>query len=249
SEGCRGIAIDHNLIAGNVARLYVDVEGIFEIIAGVGCAQFQRLEVRWNELFVFAEHFTDELPHDFEVDIQQDGKGAYVDDILKELLVTRDLVVVHAQLHHRDADVANVLPDEIGMKPFRVVVNKVTSRSNGRDIPGIGLRVNAHDEIDCFAAADVSSIVDPDLKPCRKPLYVRGKNILRGYGDTHSKDRPCKQFVRTGRSSTVHIGKADDHVVHPARMYHIILVVLVTLYKNFFMSHADVGQRSAHSPQ
>src|SRR5690606_12385343 len=29
----------------------------------------------------------------------------------------------------------------------------------------------------------------------------------------------------------------------------MILVVLVTLYKYFFMSHADVGHRSAHRPQ
>src|SRR5690606_35342209 len=158
-------------------------------------------------------------------------------------------VVVHAEPHHRDADVTDVFPDEVRMQLFRIVVHKVTSGPDGGYITGIRLRVDPYDKVYGFPASHVSLFVHPDFIPGWEALYIRRKDILGRNGYTHSKDRPGKQLVCTGRSRTVHIGKADDHVVHPARMYHIILVVLVTLYKNFFISHADVGQRSAQRPQ
>jgi hypothetical protein len=92
--------------------------------------------------------------------------------------MARNFVIVHTQLHHRDTDVANIFPDEIRMKPLGVVVYKVTSGPYGSDIPGIGLRIDANDQVNGFTAANIPFVVYPDFKPRRKPLDVGGKNIL-----------------------------------------------------------------------
>src|SRR6476659_5056928 len=79
-----------------------------------------------------------------------------------------------------------------------------------------------------------------------RPWMLEGK-MLRGATGMPMRSTEGEQFVGTGGTGAVDVGKPDDEIVYAldwhARSASVILI------RYFCMSQAPVGQRSAHSPQ
>src|SRR5690606_27188447 len=97
-------------------------------------------------------------------------------------------------------------------------------------------------------------LVDADLVPRRQPLDIRREEVLPTDRHAHPEDRPHQQRVRAGGAGPVHVRQLDDEVVYPILRHGTSASTLWstaygTASVDFCISHAPVGQRSAHRPQ
>src|ERR1700751_2109443 len=92
---------------------------------------------------------------------------------------------------------------------------------------------------------------DAHLVPGRQALDVGGGDVARRDRHAHAQDRAGEQLVRARRAGAVDVGETDDEVVYAAERAwegHGVPAWVMSM-RYFFMSHAPVGQRSAHRPQ
>src|SRR4051794_17197089 len=92
---------------------------------------------------------------------------------------------------------------------------------------------------------------DAHLVPGRQALDVGGEDVARRNRDAMTQHGAGEQLVGARRARAVDVGEADDEVVYAAerRWLGHALPAWVISMKYFCMSHAPVGQRSAHRPQ
>src|SRR5215218_2757193 len=99
----------------------------------------------------------------------------------------------------------------------------------------------------------VAVLADANLVGRRQALNVRRKEVLPGDGYTHAKDGPHQKAVGTRRTRAIHRRHLESEVVDAAHALTATGASIADAYgitsANFAMSHAAVGQRSAHSPQ
>ena len=127
------------------------------------------------------------------------------------------------------------------------VVEQVAARLDRGDVLVPGLRVHRDHEVDAAARAQMTGAGDAHLVPGRQALNIGGEDVARCDGHAHAHDRAREKFVRACRTGSVHIRETDDEIIHAFDRHAGPAFVISIRY--FFMSHAPVGQRSAHRLQ
>ena len=124
-----------------------------------------------------------------------------------------------------------------------------------------GLRVHRDHQVRAAAARrQVAGFGDPHLIPGRQALDVGREDVAGRRRDSHAQDRLGEQRVGAGRPRSVDVGELDDEVVDPleglprglfaaACVLRPLVPAWATSIRKRSISHAPVGQRSAHSPQ
>src|SRR3954468_15128420 len=88
----------------------------------------------------------------------------------------------------------------------------------------------------------------PDLVPGGKALDVGGEDVARGDRHAHAQDGAGEHLIGGGRARAIDVGELDDEIVDGTHLRHAYSV-LGASSRNFCMSQAPVGQRSAQRPQ
>ena len=123
----------------------------------IGCDQF----------FLACKLFCEQAFKYFEINIQQGSKCAYVNDIFKQLTLTRISKCIITHFHQRNRDVVNVLPDVLRMQRLGTVVKKIPACSDIAHISKHALGIYTNHDIDSFPATQVSFFAYPNLIPGR----------------------------------------------------------------------------------
>ena len=224
-------------------------------------AQPDRLHVGVDQVFLGAEHLGDHGADDLDIDPGQPGHRADIGHVLHQHAGARivELLVAHARQRH--ADGGDILARmQVRSRPGRVVEQE-TARRDFRQVLLVGLRIHGDDQIGLARAREIAVPGDADLVPGRQALDVGREEVLAHHGHAHTEDRLGQQPVGRGRAGAVHIADLDHEVVHThfARRFNDVLHSAATFPASLStcgmkmsascMSHAAVGQRSAHRPQ
>jgi hypothetical protein len=266
-RGCR-VAVDEDALADPVAPLDAKRQRAFEAIEHVCAAERQRPAV-WLEKRVLAAVLLGEQALDLAgIDVEERRQRAEIDDVLEELSLARVGVLRVAQLGQRHAERGDVGAELRRRQRPRRIVEQVAAGVDLGDVLVPGLRVHRDGEVDAAAAPAPSRFGDANLVPRRQALDVGRKDVARGDRNAHAQDRACEEAVCGSRARSVDVGELDDEVVdacvhgdQSAAMAPASAAAGTDLggcrrsaacaasIRNFCMSHAPVGQRSAHSPQ
>ena len=168
-------------------------------------------------------------------------------------------------LRQRNANDRHILAKTAGRNRPRAVVEQITAGFDLRQILVPGLRVELHHQIDAAAPSQPALFADAHFIPGGKALNVGRENIARTDRHAHAQNALGEQFVGRSRTRAVDVGELDDEVVDRADgLAHVVTSAVlgrlspllrqagpacVVCNKNFCMSEAPVGQRSAHKPQ
>ena len=224
----------------------------------------QRLDIGRDQLVLAAELLCDQPLHGLRVDPQQRRERADIDDVLEELALARVRVALVAQRRQRHADRRDVVAELRRRQRLGRVVEEIAARVDGRDVLVPGLRVHGDHEVHAAAPAEMPGLRDAHLVPGRQALDVRREDVARRHRHAHAQDRAREQPVGARRARAVHIGEFDDEVVdrgaaaarrrlrlrhHEAPRAQPREPACAVSSRNFCMSQAPVGQRSAQRPQ
>ena len=136
-----------------------------------------------------------------------------------------------------------------GGSRLRRIVEEIAAGLDLGDVLVPGLRVHRHHHVDAAAPPEMAALADPHLVPGRQALDVRREDVARARRDAHAQDRLGEQRVGAGRARAVDVGEFDDEVVDAVYRLRHAGPACVISRRNLRMSHAPVGQRSAHRPQ
>src|SRR5690606_13372685 len=109
--------------------------------------------------------------------------------------------------------------------------------------------------VDPARAGQMAGLADTDLVPGRQALDIGREKVLAADRHPHPEDRLHQQRVRARGTRPVDVRELDDEVVYPLLQHDASVASIPssaaygTTSFDFCMSHAPVGQRSAHSPQ
>ena len=220
-------------------------------------AHVERLQVRRDQLVLALELLADQLLDLGRLDAEDLGERADIDDVLEQLALARVGVARVADRGERQAEHGDVVAEfRRRHRPGRIVEEVAAGLDLG-DVLVPGLRVHRDHEVDAAAPAEVPGLGHPHLVPGRQALDVGGEDVAGGDRHAHPQDRAGEQPVGAGRSGAVDVGELDDEVVDADgprgacvhRYCPAAPGACAVSSRNFRMSHAPVGQRSAHSPQ
>ena len=127
----------------------------------------------------------------------------------------------------------------------------------------VGGGVQRHHQVEVRRAGGVAVLADADLVPGRQSLDVRREDVLAGDRDAHAEDGLHEQAVGAGRAGAVDRGDLEAKSLTRSIDLGSLRPLSAPLpassaddlrrsghsSTNLRMSHAAVGQRSAHSPQ
>src|SRR5690625_22003 len=131
-----------------------------------------------NQSGSFRKLFRNYILYNLKIKIDQSRQSSDIDDIFEELLQSRLIIIFHTQGHHGNSYHMNILSEKILMKSFRIIINKISSRSHRCDIVFHTLRIDADHDIDSFSPAQKSSFTDSHFIPGRQTLNIGWKNIF-----------------------------------------------------------------------
>src|SRR3569623_298635 len=89
---------------------------------------------------------------------------------------------------------------------------------------------------------------DAHFIPGWQALNIRWEDVARRDRHPHPQNGTGEHLIGGGRARAVDIGELDDEVVNGTHLRHAYSV-LGAFSRNFCMSQAPVGQRSAQRPQ
>ena len=247
AERRRAVALDEDAVADGVRLLQLHADRAFEIHRRVVAAEMQRVHVRLDQRVLGAELLGDQLLDRADVHVEQRRQRADIDDVLEQLALARVDVFAIADRGERNADHRDVVAEARGRHRLGGIVEQVAARLDRGDILVPGLRVHRDHQVDAAARAEMAGLGHPHLVPGRQPLNVRGKDVARGDRHAHPHHGAREQLVGARRARSVDVGEPDDEVVYALDRHADSACVISIRY--FCMSHAPVGQRSAHSPQ
>ncbi len=238
--------------------------GQLEVLERVVTSELQRLDVRLQQRLLALVLFREQLLDFGGVDVEQRREGADIDDVLEQLALPRVAVGRIADLGERHADEVDVLAELRFRQRLGVVVEQIAAGFDFLQIRVPGLRVHRHHQVDAAAPGLIAGLVDAHLVPGRQALDVGREDVARGDRHAHPQDGAREQLVGRSRSRAVDVGELDDEIVYGLDAFHSWLSphaafrcgllrqpgpACVMSSRNFCMSQAPVGQRSAHSPQ
>ncbi len=211
----------------------------------------QRLDVRRDQLVLALVLLADQLLDDLDVHVEQRGQHADIDDVLEQLALARIGVFAVADRGERDADHCDVGAEFRRRQRLGRIVEQIAAGLDRGDVLVEGLRVHRHHQVGAAAGAEMAGFGDAHFVPGRQALDVGREDIARRNRDAHAQDRAREHLVGARRARAVDVGEANDEVVYAAdrRGVRHDDPACVISRKNFCMSQAPVGQRSAHSPQ
>jgi hypothetical protein len=258
-----GVAVDEDALAHRLGAPHAQADRRLEVFTreagpGLQCAHVA-LEQPLLALVLLAEQALD----DGGVDVHQHRQRAQHHDVLEQRALARILVGGVADRGDRHADHGDVVAEGLGRLRPRAVVEQVAAGLDLGHVLVPGLRVHRHHHVDAAAPAQPAAGTDTHLVPGRQALDIAREDIARAHRHAHAQDGLGEQLVGRGRARAVDIGELDDEFVDrfqalhgraPTRRSRGVLSrqagpALVVLNRNFCMSQAPVGQRSAHRPQ
>ncbi len=208
-------------------------------------------------------------PQTWDADLREIEPGGYLFyDSTKPLPKSKfrdDVNVIGVPL----TEICNRTYTDARQRP-RAVVEEVAAGLDLGDVGVPGLRVHRDHHVHAAAPAAVALLADPRLVPGRQALDVAREDVARADRHAHAQQAAREQLVRRRRPGAVDVRELDDEVVdgfdsrrgarpHVARHVSTGTFLGAALRQplparvwetvNFCMSHAPVGQRSAHSPQ
>ena len=220
---------------------------MLEIHHHVVAAEVQRVHVRLDQRVLGAELLGNQLLDHADVHVEQRRERAHIDDVLEQLALARIDVFAIADRGERHADHRDVVAEARGGQGLGRIVEQVAALLDRGDVLVPGLRVHRDHQVDAAARAEMTGFGDAHLVPGRQALNVRREDVARRHRHAHAHDGAGEQLVGAGRARSVDVGKPDDEVVYALDRHADSACVISIRY--FCMSHAPVGQRSAHSPQ
>ncbi len=249
------VAVDEDLVADAVRALHTQADRTRQVGDGVIKAQLQCIDIGPNQLVLAAILVGNQLFHHAKVDAQQRGQGTDVHDVLEQLALAGIRVFAVAHLGQRNAEHGDVLAEARARQALGRVVEQVAAGLDLGDVAIPGLRIHRHHQVATATATQPTGGGNAHLVPGRHPLDVGRKDVARRHRHAHAHDGPGKQFVGRCRARAIDIGELDDEVVAAFDGIHLAHVLRASVpasahcMKNFCMSQAPVGQRSAHMPQ
>ena len=185
-----------------------------------------------------------------DVHVEQRRQRAEIDDVLEQLALARIAVGRIGDRGQRHADHGDVLAELRRRHRLGGIVEQVAAGLDRGDVLVPGLRVHRDHHVDATARAEMAVLGDAHLVPGRQALDVGREDVARRHRHAHAQDGAREQLVRARRAGAVDVGEADDEVVYAADRagWHGVFAWVMSM-RYFCMSHAPVGQRSAHRPQ
>ena len=201
---------------------------------------------------LLAQHLAD----DVHVDLEQRGERADVRDVAQQRAIAIALERLDAHLAERNAEDRDAFANQRVVERPGGIVEQVAAGSHRRDVLGVRLRIQRDDEVDVLGPRRVAVLAHPDLVPGGQSLNVRRKDVLARDGNAHAEDRLHEQTVRARRAGAVHRAHLEGEIID-ARSGLLIRHAAPppcgrrteSRIQTWLMSHAAVGQRSAHRPQ
>jgi len=219
-------------------------------------AEIERLDIGGDQFFLRPELLGQQLLDRLWVDVEESGKRTHVDDVLEQLALAGVAVAGVAHLGQRHAKHGDVGAELRRRQRLGVVIEKIAAGDDGLDVLIPGLRVHRHHQVGAAARAQVAGRRDTYFVPRGQALDVAGEDVARRRRHPHADDRPGKQRVGTGRARSVDVGEFHHEVVDRLQLAHASAPAAVRCgatdarsNRKRCMSHAPVGQRSAHRPQ
>src|SRR5215203_7232317 len=111
AEAGRVVALEEDAVADRVRPAHLEADRLLEMLLGVVPAHVQRFVVRWDELVLALELLGDELLDLRNLDAEEIGEGADIDDVLEQLALARVGVALVDDRSQRHADDVDVGPE------------------------------------------------------------------------------------------------------------------------------------------
>ncbi len=242
-----------------------------QVFAHPVAAEVQGLDVGCQQLLLALVLFADERLDDRDIHLQQGRERADVHDVLEQLALARIAPGRIADFGQRHADDVDVVAKPGARHRLAVVVKEIAAGADLGNVLVPGLRVHRHHQVDAAAPAQPATLADPHLVPGRQALDVGREDVARAHRYAHAQDGLGEQLVGGRRTRTVDVGELDHEVVDrrqrlddggtrgagrgpvhagtPSTGVRHPEPARVSCSRNFCMSQAPVGQRSAHNPQ
>ena len=231
--------------------LHAQTNRAFEVLQRPVAAEMQRVDVGGQQLFLALVLLADQLLDQLRVHLEQRAERAEVNDVLEQLALARIGIGRIRDCGQRHADHGDVRAEFRRRQRLGRIVEQITAGLDGSDVLVPGLGVHRHHQVDAAARAEMACFGHPHFIPGRQALNVGWEDVARGDRYAMAQDSAGEQFVGARRTRAIDVGEADDEVVHAAdRAFdgHDVPAWVISM-RYFCMSHAPVGQRSAHSPQ
>ncbi len=188
--------------------------GVLQVLLGIVVAQPERRAVQVDQLGLALELLGQKVVDGLEVEAEQRGQRADIDDVLEELALARDRAVHRVgELGQRHAQHRHVAAQLLAGERLGRIVEHVAAAFDLGDVLVPGLRVHQHREVDAAAAPEPALARDPHLVPGRQALDVRREDVARRHGHAHAHHRAGEELVGRRRARAVDVGELDDEVV------------------------------------
>ena len=153
AQGGGGVAIDEDPVPIDLRAPHLVFNGAVQVIQGVAAAQLQGVDVGPDEVVLALVLLGHHAGDDLELDVQQGGESAQIDDVLEQraLLQVRELGQQQGGNGH--ADLADVAAPKRRRQGLGVVVKEIAAGLQGGDVLRVGLGVHGHHDVHPFAAA------------------------------------------------------------------------------------------------
>ncbi len=244
----RVIAADKDAIAHFIGALDFQPAGAGQIVARMVVAHAQRLMVGRDQRVLALVLLADQLLQHLDLDAQKLGQRADIDDVLEQLALARIAVGGIADLRQRHAQDVDVVAEFRRRDGAGGIVEQITAGIDRGDILVPGLGVHRHHQVHAAAPAQPAMARDPHFVPGGKALDVGGEDVARSDRHAHAQNGAGEHLVRRRRTRAIDVGELHHKVIDGFYRRHAYSV-LGAFSRNFCMSQAPVGQRSAQSPQ
>ena len=241
------VAVHDDRGARPVHVLEMKRQRALEVFLRVVVAKPDGAMVGVEQRLLLAELLVQHLVDDRDVDLEQGHQRADVGDVAQQRAVAVALERLDAHLAERDAEDGDLGAHEGGVERPGRVVQQVAAGAHRRHVLGIRRRIERDDEVDLGRTRRVAVLADPNVVERRQSLDVRREDVLPRDRNAHAEDRLHEQAVGAGRARAVDGGHLECEVVDAA--HRCSRPAYGSNRSNWRMSHAAVGQRSAHSPQ
>ena len=182
------------------------------------------------------------------------GERADIDDVLEQLALARVGVVVVADRGQRHADDVDVVAELRRRQRLGRIVEQVAAGLDLGDVLVPGLRVHRDHQVDAAAPAEIAGLDDAHLVPGRQALDVGREDVARATGTPMRRIALANSSLAVAEPEPLTLANLTTKsltLLSQARLSacDIRRLACVISSRNFCMSQAPVGQRSAHRPQ
>ena len=195
AERRRRVALDIDAVADRVGALDLEADRAGEMLERVIAADMERLKVRRDQLVLALELLADQRLDFLDVDVEQSGERADINDVLEQLALAGVGVLTVADRSERHADHGDAVAEFRCGQGLGRIVEQVAARFDRGDVLVPGLRVHRHHEIDTAARAEMSGRGEAHLIPSRQALDVGREDVARRDRHAHAQHGAGKQLV------------------------------------------------------